>query len=190
MIVRYFFSFHNGQEILPPPGAQYNYSPKSDFLRNFCMLVVLLITTLSFYLLWKFTVNDPISKEVDKVKKWNDRINGSKSDDSDDSKKINVIEKVNGVDKDIFKSVDDFMNYYEKNSNNAFKSYFYYFHFVELSQNQTNSKQLTTINEDVKKDYDNFNETKNGLNIGDRNFGRIVIGILSSAVFIFGLAFL
>jgi hypothetical protein len=100
-------------------------------------------------------------------------INERKQSSSD--KKINVIDKVNGDDKNNFKSVDDFMKYYEEKSNSAFTSYFYYFHFVELSQKQTKDEQSTILDNEVINDYNEFNDTKNGLNIDDRDSDRNAI---------------
>ena len=94
--------------------------------------------------------------------------------------KINVINKVNGADKDYFESTNNFMVYYKINSNSAFASYFYYFHFVEFSQKQTNNEQLTTFDKKIMQDYDNFNKTKKECEISDRTNLRIVIGVILS----------
>ena len=178
ILVRYKYSFYNGQEIPPPPGARYRRSANLDFLISFTTIVALFIITFSLFILWKFTISDPIENEVNNVKKWNNEItNESKSD-------INVIKKVNGEDKDNFKSIDNFMKYYEKKSNTAFASYFYYFHFVELSQKQGNNEQTIIIDKTVKDDYEKFNETKQNCGISDRNFGRIIIGILLTVLLV------
>jgi hypothetical protein len=84
------------------------------------------------------------------------------------------------------------MKYYERDPNSAFASYFYYFYFVELSQKQANNEQSTILDKDnnkiVKDDYKQFNDTKNGFNIGNRNFGRIVIAIISLYLIFYTLA--
>jgi hypothetical protein len=79
------------------------------------------------------------------------------------------------------------MKYYEKNSNTAFASYFYYFHFAELAKRQTNNEQSTTLDEKVKNDYDDFNNTKKEFNISDREYGGIVIAIITLVMIFIGL---
>jgi hypothetical protein len=86
------------------------------------------------------------------------------------------------------------MKYYEEKSNSAFKSYFYYFHFVELSQNQTDNDQSTILDKDknkiVKDDYIQFDDTKKLYGIYDRKIGRIVIAIISAIVIVAAIVLL
>jgi hypothetical protein len=86
------------------------------------------------------------------------------------------------------------MSHYKKESNIAFGSYFYYFYFIELSQDQINAEQSTILDKDnnkiVKDDYNKFDETKKKCGIGDRKIGRIIIAIISAVVIVATIIFI
>jgi hypothetical protein len=77
------------------------------------------------------------------------------------------------------------MKFYERDPNNAFESYYYYFHFAKLLRNQTDIEQTTAFDEKVKNDYNQFNATKITFDISDRNIGRIVLQIITLSVIAF-----
>ena len=168
----------------PPP--QVGVTNSAKFQAYFIMFFFIAIITIALYLAWEYCVTDPISNEIVKVNAWNKLITERSQSSSDN--KIEVIDKVNGEDKENFKSVDNFMSHYKKNSNTAFGSYFYYFYFIELSQNQTNDKQSTFLkDEKVQKDYKEFNDTKETYKIGDRKIGRVIIAIISLVIIVFAI---
>jgi hypothetical protein len=86
------------------------------------------------------------------------------------------------------------MSHYDKKPNTAFASYFYYFYFIELSQNKTKGEQSTILDKDknkiVKDDYIQFDDTKKLYGIYDRKIGRIVIAIISAIVIVAAIVLL
>jgi phosphate-selective porin len=79
------------------------------------------------------------------------------------------------------------MKYYKTNSNSAFASYFYYFHFVELLQKLTDDElSIILTNTDVEKDYNDFNDNrKKTCNINDKIFARSIVAVLSFILIVY-----
>ena len=128
----------------------YASSEKKIFIMSFIIIAIFAIT---LYMIWYCSVAKPISDQVEKIKNWNNAITNKTK-----YSYIKVINKVNGDDKNHFKSYDAFSKYFTTNSLEAFASYFYYFHFNNILS--TNDENMNDINKQIKDDYDQFNKTK------------------------------
>ena len=132
--------------------------------------IILLVSTIIVVIFWSYSVKKPIHDQVEKVKDWNNFITGERGSN------IEVIKRVNGEDKKHFKSSNNFSTYFHNSPSKAFWSYFYYLHFNNLL---VTSKKTINQNEQVKKDYDEFNKTKEEYNVIITRIGfKIVSAIL------------
>jgi hypothetical protein len=61
-ILRYIFYFHGGEPIVNRDKIMH------DLICSFIHLTLLGIATLILFLVWKFTITDPISAEVNKIR--------------------------------------------------------------------------------------------------------------------------
>jgi predicted negative regulator of RcsB-dependent stress response len=124
------------------------------------IIILLAILVVGLIIFWYFFVYKPINQQNENIKKWNDEI-------TDDSKSdVNIIKKVNGTDKDNFKSSENFDKYFENNQFDAFRSYFYYFHFNHLiSKNNDESLKKDDIWKEIDNDYKQFSDTKKQYNV-------------------------
>ena len=144
--------------------------------------VILLVSTIIVVIFWSCSVKKPIHDQVEKVKDWNNFITG------EGGSNIEVIKRVNGEDKKHFKSSNNFSTYFHNSPSKTFSSYFYYLHFNNIL---VTSKKTIKQNEQVKKDYDEFNKTKEKYNVIITRIGfKIVSAILFFLLMLIAIGYL
>ena len=120
----------------------------------FVLLIVFFVLVITLAMTWKYFVYRPLHESLTGIKNWNDEFaNGL-------ANKINVVKNVIN-DKQYFSTSNDFSKYFHANGSKAFAKYFYYFHFNGLLSKTDETSIGSIINEEVRDDYKQFNNTKN-----------------------------